>query len=50
MLGGTPGAPDAPTGLDGHVRAYSAAIGLLIALAVVTALLCLRRVRTPAAV
>lgn len=48
VLGGTPGAPDAPIGLAEHVQAYSAAIGVLVALAVVTALLCLRRARTPA--
>lgn len=37
VLGGTPGAP---TSLPEHVRAYSAAIGVLVVLALVTSLLC----------
>jgi predicted MFS family arabinose efflux permease len=45
VLGGTPGGPTAPADLAEHVTAYSAAIGVLAALALVTALLCARRLR-----
>jgi len=44
ILGTTPGAP---TTLADHSRAYSAAIGVLIALAIITAMLCLQQTRTP---
>jgi MFS family permease len=46
VLGGTPGAPDAPSGLAEHERAYTAAIAVLVGLAVVTSLLCAHRLRT----
>jgi hypothetical protein len=42
-----PSPSSAPTGLIEHTRAYSAAIGVLVTLAVVTALRCWRRTRTP---
>lgn len=44
ILGTTPGAP---TTLEDHTSAYSAAIGVLVALALVTATLCLHRTRAP---
>ncbi|HWM05477.1 MAG TPA: MFS transporter [Actinophytocola sp.] len=45
VLGGTPGAPDAPAGLAVHQRAYFAAIAILVVLALVTSLLCALRLR-----
>ncbi|HEY0636679.1 MAG TPA: MFS transporter [Pseudonocardiaceae bacterium] len=43
VLGGTPGAPDAPADLAPHVTAYTATSVVLAALALVTGFLCLRR-------
>jgi MFS family permease len=43
VLGGTPGAPDAPSELGQHVRAYTAAVVVLTMLALATCVLCALR-------
>jgi len=48
VLGGTPGTPQAPVALAEHVRAYSAAVAMLVVLALVTSLLCALRAARPA--
>ncbi|KPM55460.1 hypothetical protein ACG83_08960 [Frankia sp. R43] len=45
VLGGTPGAADAPADRDSHVQAFAAATVLLAVLALVTAALCVLRDR-----
>ncbi len=47
VLGGTPGTAAAPTELAAHIRAYSAAIVLLIGLALITSSLVALRTRAP---